>query len=65
MAGGESSSTKISLEFTPTWIIVAVCFVTVIISLIFERLLHHGGKISVINFTCMQIVGVGNAYGYG
>lgn len=46
MAGGEeSSSSEIKLENTPTWIVASVCSVIVIISLIFERLLHHGGKV--------------------
>uniref|UniRef100_A0A0D3F6H8 MLO-like protein n=1 Tax=Oryza barthii TaxID=65489 RepID=A0A0D3F6H8_9ORYZ len=41
-AGGEAPA--ITLEHTPTWIVSAVCFVIVIISLLFERLLHRLGK---------------------
>uniref|UniRef100_A0A0D9VH74 MLO-like protein n=1 Tax=Leersia perrieri TaxID=77586 RepID=A0A0D9VH74_9ORYZ len=35
---------EITLEHTPTWIVAAVCSVIVIISLLFERLLHRLGK---------------------
>ncbi|KAJ1696485.1 hypothetical protein LUZ63_004997 [Rhynchospora breviuscula] len=48
MAGGgegEGTSTEITLQYTPTWILAAVCSVIVIISLIFERLLHRAGKV--------------------
>uniref|UniRef100_A0A0E0CM41 MLO-like protein n=1 Tax=Oryza meridionalis TaxID=40149 RepID=A0A0E0CM41_9ORYZ len=41
-AGGDAPA--ITLEHTPTWIVSAVCFVIVIISLLFERLLHRLGK---------------------
>nr|CAB3487154.1 unnamed protein product [Digitaria exilis]CAB3503009.1 unnamed protein product [Digitaria exilis] len=33
-----------SLEGTPTWVVAAVCSVIVLISLVFERALHHLGK---------------------
>nr|CAB3484619.1 unnamed protein product [Digitaria exilis] len=36
-----------SLEGTPTWIVAAVCSVIVLISLVFERALHHLGKLVV------------------
>ena len=34
-----------SLEFTPTWVLAAVCTVIVAISLAMERLLHYVGNI--------------------
>ncbi|KAF8703223.1 hypothetical protein HU200_032013 [Digitaria exilis] len=34
-----------SLEGTPTWVVAAVCSVIVLISLVFERALHHLGKV--------------------
>ncbi|XP_068654899.1 MLO-like protein 1 [Aristolochia californica] len=40
--GGEGEST--SLEFTPTWVVAAVCSVIVAISLAVERILHFLGK---------------------
>ncbi|XP_071742462.1 MLO-like protein 1 [Rutidosis leptorrhynchoides] len=40
--GGEGEGT--SLEFTPTWVVAAVCTVIVGISLAVERLLHFTGK---------------------
>ncbi|XP_006648751.1 MLO-like protein 1 [Oryza brachyantha] len=42
-AGG-GDAPEITLEHTPTWIVAAVCSVIVIISLLFERLLHRLGK---------------------
>lgn len=42
MSGGEEEET--TLEFTPTWVVAAVCTVIVAISLAAERLLHYGGK---------------------
>ncbi|KAI3678617.1 hypothetical protein L6452_37916 [Arctium lappa] len=42
MAGGEGEGT--SLEFTPTWVVAAVCTVIIGISLAVERLLHYAGK---------------------
>ncbi|XP_038996721.1 MLO-like protein 1 [Hibiscus syriacus] len=42
MSGGEEGAT---LEFTPTWIVAAVCTVIVAISLAMERLLHVVGNI--------------------
>ncbi|BAT77441.1 MLO-like protein [Vigna angularis] len=39
--GGEEGE---SLEFTPTWVVAAVCTVIVAISLAAERFLHFGGK---------------------
>ncbi|KAG8071095.1 hypothetical protein GUJ93_ZPchr0006g40701 [Zizania palustris] len=42
--GGSEDLPDITLELTPTWIVAAVCTVIVIISLLFERLLHHLGK---------------------
>ncbi|XP_031478364.1 MLO-like protein 1 [Nymphaea colorata] len=41
MAGGEKSK---DLEYTPTWIVAAVCSVIIIISLFLERALHYLGK---------------------
>ncbi|CAN6213646.1 unnamed protein product [Urochloa humidicola] len=34
----------ITLEYTPTWIVASVCSVIVVISLLFERILHRLGK---------------------
>ncbi|GMJ11298.1 MILDEW RESISTANCE LOCUS O 1 [Hibiscus trionum] len=42
MSGGEEGET---LEFTPTWIVAAVCTVIVALSLAMERLLHVVGNI--------------------
>jgi len=47
MAGGGTGTggePEITLEHTPTWIVAAVCSVIVVISLVFERLLHGLGK---------------------
>ncbi|KAJ0947874.1 hypothetical protein HanRHA438_Chr01g0020861 [Helianthus annuus] len=41
MAGGGEGN---SLEFTPTWVVAAICTVIVGISLAVERLLHYTGK---------------------
>ncbi|KAF8402443.1 hypothetical protein HHK36_013399 [Tetracentron sinense] len=40
-ASGENSTT---VEFTPTWIVAAVCTIIVFISLLVERILHYAGK---------------------
>nr|CAB3452503.1 unnamed protein product [Digitaria exilis] len=37
-------ATEITLEYTPTWIVASVCSVIVVLSLLFERLLHRLGK---------------------
>nr|BAJ24153.1 seven trans-membrane protein [Triticum aestivum] len=42
MAGGGGKAKP--LEYTPTWIVALVCSVMIIISLLFERLLHRLGK---------------------
>ncbi|GKC72392.1 MLO-like protein 1 [Tanacetum coccineum] len=42
MAGGDAEG--VSLEFTPTWVVAAVCTLIVGISLAVERLLHYAGK---------------------
>ncbi|XP_076886091.1 MLO-like protein 1 [Bidens hawaiensis] len=42
MAAGEGEGS--SLEFTPTWVVAAVCTIIVGISLAVERLLHYAGK---------------------
>lgn len=39
--GGEGAS----LEYTPTWVIAAVCTVIIAISLAIERLLHYLGHV--------------------
>ncbi|VAI68739.1 unnamed protein product [Triticum turgidum subsp. durum] len=46
MAGGASGggAVEITLEHTPTWIVASVCSLIVLISLLFERLLHRLGK---------------------
>ncbi|RZS18682.1 hypothetical protein BHM03_00050993 [Ensete ventricosum] len=41
MAGPESHE---SLEYTPTWLVAAVCAIIVVISLLVERFLHYLGK---------------------
>jgi len=43
--GGAKDGSEITLEHTPTWIVAAVCSVIVVISLLFERLLHRLGKV--------------------
>ncbi|XP_071738030.1 MLO-like protein 1 [Rutidosis leptorrhynchoides] len=40
----EFEEEQTSLEFTPTWVVAAVCTVMVSISLAVERLLHYAGK---------------------
>ena len=35
-----------TLEFTPTWIVAAVCSLIVLISLLAERCLHYLGKVT-------------------
>ncbi|KAK2446873.1 Seven transmembrane MLO family protein [Trifolium repens] len=44
MSGGGEGEEETTLEFTPTWVVAAVCTVIVAISLAAERLLHYGGK---------------------
>ncbi|XP_066327606.1 MLO-like protein 1 [Miscanthus floridulus] len=47
MAGGGAKADgaeEITLEHTPTWIVASVCSIIVVISLLFERLLHRLGK---------------------
>jgi uncharacterized membrane protein YecN with MAPEG domain len=47
MAGGgaKADGAEITLEHTPTWIVASVCSIIVVISLLFERLLHRLGKV--------------------
>jgi len=42
--GGGESAESTALEFTPTWIVAAVCSLIVVISLAAERCLHYLGK---------------------
>ncbi|XP_078173066.1 MLO-like protein 1 [Carex rostrata] len=42
--GEKGSSSEIDLPYTPTWIVATLCSIIVLISVIFERLLHLGGK---------------------
>ncbi|TVU36230.1 hypothetical protein EJB05_18155 [Eragrostis curvula] len=44
MAGGGGEAEAAALEFTPTWIVAAVCSLIVLISLAAERCLHYLGK---------------------
>ncbi|XP_062221108.1 MLO-like protein 1 [Phragmites australis] len=47
MAGGGAKAggdAEITLEHTPIWIVASVCSVIVVISLLFERMLHRLGK---------------------
>lgn len=46
--GGEED---LSLEYTPTWVVAAVCTVIVALSLAAERGLHYGGKVSRFTHT--------------
>ncbi|XP_076917547.1 MLO-like protein 1 [Bidens hawaiensis] len=43
MAGGHEDEGT-SIEFTPTWVVAAVCAVMIAVSLAVERLLHYAGK---------------------
>lgn len=45
MSGGGEDEGEGSLEFTPTWVVAAVCTVIVSISLALERFLHYTGKV--------------------
>ncbi|CAL9129077.1 unnamed protein product [Musa acuminata var. zebrina] len=40
-----AAGVEMKLEFTPTWIVAAVCSLIVVISLVAERLLHRLGKV--------------------
>lgn len=42
--GGGGEESEIRLEYTPTWIVAAVCSIIVAISLVVERVLHYLGK---------------------
>jgi len=42
-AEGEAAA----LEFTPTWIVAAVCSLIVLLSLVAERCLHYLGKVCI------------------
>jgi len=42
-AEGEAAA----LEFTPTWIVAAVCSIIVLLSLVAERCLHYLGKVTL------------------
>ncbi|XP_074317552.1 MLO-like protein 1 [Silene latifolia] len=44
MSGGEGGEEE-SLEFTPTWVVAAVCFFIIAISFAVERCIHYGGKL--------------------
>ena len=44
--GGGESAESTALEFTPTWIVAAVCSLIVVISLAAERCLHYLGKVT-------------------
>jgi mlo protein len=43
--GGGAKGDEITLEHTPTWIVASICSIIVVISLLFERLLHRLGKV--------------------
>lgn len=47
MAGAEGEG-EIKLPYTPTWIVATLCSIIVLISVIFERLLHLGGKVYLL-----------------
>jgi mlo protein len=40
-AEGEAAA----LEYTPTWIVAAICSIIVLLSLVAERFLHYTGKV--------------------
>nr|XP_043638310.1 MLO-like protein 1 [Erigeron canadensis] len=44
MAGGHEGQEGTTLEFTPTWVVAAVCTVMVGVSMAVERLLYYSGK---------------------
>ncbi|XP_028755650.1 MLO-like protein 1 isoform X1 [Neltuma alba] len=44
MGGGGGGDDENNLEFTPTWVVAAVCTVIVAVSFAVERFLHYGGK---------------------
>lgn len=48
MAGGGDESAP-TLEYSPTWIVALVCTVIVLISFVFERLLHRLGKVKLLH----------------
>jgi hypothetical protein len=48
VGGGKGGAGQITLEHTPTWIVAAVCSVIVVISLLFERMLHCLGKVQCV-----------------
>lgn len=50
MGGGGGEAEGTSLEFTPTWVVAAVCTVIVSLSLAAERLLHYTGKVTFFLF---------------
>lgn len=39
----------IPLDYTPTWVIAAVCSVIVLISFTVERLIHSIGKVRILS----------------
>lgn len=51
MAGGGEET---NLEYTPTWVVAAVCSVIVAISLAVERLLHYTGKACTQSFSSVS-----------
>ncbi|KAJ0765433.1 hypothetical protein HanPI659440_Chr08g0303351 [Helianthus annuus] len=44
-----------SIEFTPTWVVAAVCTVMVGVSLALERLLHFAGKLMLLGFVSLLL----------
>jgi len=44
----EEETEVMALEFTPTWIVAAVCSLIVLISLLAERGLHYLGKVCIM-----------------
>jgi hypothetical protein len=62
--GGEEAEAA-ALEFTPTWIVAAVCSVIVLLSLVAERFLHYLGKVragSLLAFLSRSISSACAAY---
>lgn len=57
----EASEHAEALEYTPTWVLAAVCAVIVFISLLVERGLHFVGKVRFL-FTSSLLFTCSNSY---
>uniref|UniRef100_A0A0E0L2L9 MLO-like protein n=1 Tax=Oryza punctata TaxID=4537 RepID=A0A0E0L2L9_ORYPU len=52
---GGAAAEAATLEFTPTWIVAAVCSLMVLISLAAERCLHYLGKLMLLGFISLLL----------